>query len=175
MNEPTCIVMVGLPALGKSTHIKKLKTDDVWVYSTDLYIDAVAEDNGITYSEAFESNIAAATDFNEQKLKTMISLQKDIIWDQTNLGVGKRRKILNRMKQAGYEVCCTCIVPPETSQDKREWDRRLKNREGKNIPNHVLANMMESFSLPNVQEGFSMITFYNMYGDVLGIEYGQEP
>lgn len=175
MTKPICTVMVGLPALGKSTHIKKLKTDDVWIYSTDMYIEAVAEDNGITYSEAFESNIAAATDFNEQKLKTMISLQKEIVWDQTNLGTKKRAKIINRMTQAGYVVRCTCIVPPETQQDKQEWDRRLKSREGKIIPNHVLANMMKSFALPTVQEGFSMITFYDMYGNMLGIEYGEQP
>ena len=176
MSEPICTVMVGLPGLGKSTLIKKMYKSDTWIYSTDMYIDAVAEDNGITYSEAFESNIKAATEFNEQKLKTMADLRKDIIWDQTNLGVGKRRKIINRMKQAGYQVRCECILPPEAGwiDDQKTWANRLKNRPGKTIPNHVLSNMIESFTVPSVDEGFDMITFYNMHGALLGIDYGEE-
>ena len=163
---PTCTVFVGLPALGKSTFIEKLKTVDVWIYSTDMYIDAVAEDNGITYSEAFASNIDAATKFNEQKLKTMINLGRDVIWDQTNLGVGKRRKIVNRMRDAGYTVDCVCLLPPEAGwiDDQKEWKRRLDGREGKTIPTHVLANMLESFVVPTLDEGFDRVRYYSMYG-----------
>lgn len=171
---PVCTVMVGLPAMGKTTLIQKITDEDTWIYSTDMYIETVAEDNGITYDEAFSSNIKAATEFNEQKLDSMIKLRKDIIWDQTNLGVGKRRKIINRMKQAGYEVDCICIVPPEAGHisDLKDWDRRLKNRPGKTIPNEVIANMMESFVLPTIEEGFDSIDFYNMHGALLGIDYG---
>jgi len=34
--------------------------------------------------------------------------------------------------------------------------------------------MIESFTLPTVSEGFDMITFYNMHGALLGIDYGEE-
>lgn len=170
---PTATVMVGLPALGKSTFIQKLKTPDVWIYSTDMYIDAVAEDNGITYSEAFTSNIKAATEFNEQKLQTMIRLQKDIIWDQTNLGIGKRRKIINRMKQAGYVVNCICLFPPLSGMldDQKEWKRRLEGRPGKIIPNEVLANMLENFVVPTMDEGFDHIDYYTIHGTPVGADY----
>jgi predicted kinase len=125
--EPICTVMVGLPATGKSTLIESMYKPDTWIYSTDMYIESMAEDNGITYNEAFESNIKAATEFNEQKLQTMIGMRKDIIWDQTNLGVGKRRKIINRMKQAGYQIRCECIMPPEPAHisDMKDWKYRL--------------------------------------------------
>lgn len=171
--NPTCTVMVGLPGLGKSTIIQSLMDEDSWIYSTDMYIEAVAEDNGITYNEAFESNIDAATKFNQQKLETMIGLQKDIIWDQTNLGLGKRRKIINRMKQAGYDVQCVYIKAPEATQlsDQKEWSRRLKGREGKNIPSHVFSNMIENLVEPAIDEGFSHITCFNMYGSLLYMDY----
>lgn len=166
---PTCTVFVGLPALGKSTFIKKLKNDKNWIYSTDMYIDAVAEDNGITYSEAFASNIDAATQFNEQKLKTMINLGRDVIWDQTNLGAGKRKRIINRMRNAGYAVNCVCLLPPEAGHlsDQKEWKLRLESRPGKTIPTHVLANMLESFVIPTADEGFDRIEYYNMFGQPL--------
>lgn len=166
MSTPVCTVMVGLPALGKSTFIQAMKTDENWIYSTDMFIDAVAEDNGITYSEAFASNIKSATEFNEQKLQTMIRLHRDVIWDQTNLGVGKRRKIVNRMKQAGYEVNCICLLPPEAGHidDQKAWAWRLNNRPGKVIPTHVIANMIESFVAPTADEGFDEIRYYNMHG-----------
>lgn len=173
MSKPICTVMVGLPALGKSTHIQKLIDEDTWIYSTYMYIESVAEDNGITYSEAFESNIQAATEFNNKKLETMISLCKDIIWDQTNLGVGKRKKIIGKMKNADYIVDCKCILPPEAGwiDDQKAWSYRLKNRPGKTIPQHVLSNMIESFVVPTIDEGFDSIQFYNMHGALLGIDY----
>ena len=176
MSELVCTVMVGLPGTGKSTLIKDMYKPDTWIYSTDMYIESMAEDNGITYNEAFESNIKAATEFNENKLKTMIGLKKDIIWDQTNLGVKKRKKIINRMKQAGYQVRCVCIMPPEPGHisDQKDWKFRLENRPGKNIPNHILANMIESYVVPTIDEGFDMITFYNMHGALLAIDNGEE-
>jgi predicted kinase len=35
--------MVGLPATGKSTFINSIIDDDTWIYSTDMYIESVAE------------------------------------------------------------------------------------------------------------------------------------
>lgn len=176
MPKPICTVMVGLPAMGKSTLIDGMyKDSETWIYSTDMFIEAVAEDNGITYDEAFASNIKAAGEFNEQKLNSMIKLSKDIIWDQTNLGVGKRRKIINRMKQAGYDVHCVFIVPPEAGHldDLKVWKYRLQNRPGKTIPNEIISNMMENLVTPTIEEGFDMITFYNMHGALIAIDYGK--
>lgn len=170
MSEPICYVMIGLPALGKSTHIEGMYKPDTWIYSTDMYIESVAEDHGLTYDDVFETNIQAATRFNEEKVATMMKLRKDIIWDQTNLGVGKRKKIINRMKQAGYQVRGICLMPPKTGEEVVEWNRRLANRPGKTIPKHVVANMLESFVEPTAEKGFDMITFYDMYGGLLAID-----
>lgn len=172
MSEPTCYVMIGLPAIGKSTFINRIRDADTWIYSTDMFIDAVAEDNGLTYAEAFESNIKAATEFNERKVETMMKLKKDIIWDQTNLGKAKRKKIIDRMKKAGYLLQAVYFTSPETDEEIAEHKRRLNSRPGKIIPNHVLANMKESLVPPTIDEGFDVIQTYNMYGDLLSITYG---
>lgn len=180
MTKPVCIVMVGLPGLGKSTLLSFVDNpefgDTVFVYSTDSYIEEQAKALGKTYNDVFQGYIDKATTRMNALLDIAIKEQVDVYWDQTNLGVGKRRKIINRMKQAGYQVRCKCIVPPEEVHfsDLKDWKYRLQNRPGKTIPDEVLSNMYKSFVMPTVEEGFDMITFYNMHGALLGIDYGED-
>lgn len=162
----TCYVMVGLPATGKSTFIEKIKNEDTWIYSTDMYIESVAEENGITYDDAFKTNIDDAKKFNDKKLETMTYLGKDVIWDQTNISKKKRKKIISQMKEKGYSVECICFLHPEPSKidDVKMWDERLKSREGKTIPQNVISNMIENFVLPEKDEGFDNVIYYNIHG-----------
>jgi predicted ABC-type ATPase len=174
--------MVGLPGLGKSTLVtfEELLYEKIdlplFVYSTDNILERIADQLGKTYNDVFEKHIKSATAEADIDLAYAIKERQDIIWDQTNLCVGKRRKIINRMKQAGYQVRGVCIIPPEAGwlDDQKVWAHRLANRPGKTIPQNILTNMIESFTLPTVSEDFDMITFYNMHGALLGIDYGEE-
>jgi len=178
MSEPVCTVMVGLPATGKSTLVifQELLYEKIdlplFVYSTDKFIEEAATHFGITYNEAFEDNIKAATDSMNALLDAAIKERQDIIWDQTNLSVKKRAKIIRRMREAGYQVRCECIVPPEAGHisDLKDLKHRLEGRPGKTIPPHVMSSMWESYVLPTKEEGFDMITFYNMHGALLGVD-----
>lgn len=176
MSKSICTVMVGLPGLGKATLIEGMYKLDTFIYSTDHYIENIAKMRGLTYDDVFSETIKEATEMCNDGLDSAIADGLDIVWDQTNLGIGKRRKIINRMKQAGYQVRCVCIVPPEEGHfsDLKDWKYRLSNRPGKTIPDHVLSNMYKSFVMPTIEEGFDMITFYNMHGALLGIDYGEE-
>lgn len=175
MPKPICTVMVGLPGLGKSTLIEGMYKPDAFIYSTDAEIERRSAFNGWTYDQGFAEFIEPATQYMNEKLEFAIRSKQDIIWDQTNLGVGKRKRIINRMKQAGYQVRCECIIPPEAGwlDDQKVWANRLRNRPGKTIPQNILTNMIESFTVPSADEGFDMITFYNMHGALLGIDYGE--
>jgi predicted kinase len=172
MSEPICTVMVGLPAMGKSTLIEGLPCWPAFVYSTDSLIEEWAAEEGKTYNEVFSELISDATGAMNSALDVAIRERLDVIWDQTNLGVGKRRKIINRMKQAGYQVRCECIVPPEEGHfsDLKDWKHRLQNRPGKTIPPELMSRMWKSYVLPTKAEGFDMITFYNMHGALLGVD-----
>lgn len=178
MSKPICTVMVGLPGLGKSTLVESERAIykgidfPVFVYSTDDLLEAAAKELGSTYDEVFETLIKSVTEAANGSLDVAIKKRQDIIWDQTNLGAKKRAKIINRMRQAGYQVRGVCIVPPESDYDgsKEDWVERLANRPGKTIPQHILSNMIDSFVQPTVAEGFDMITFYDMHGALLGID-----
>lgn len=175
MTTPVCTVMVGLPALGKTRLVDQQCKDDLFVYSTDNYIEQQAQALGKTYNDVFEEYISKATTRMNALLDIAVKDNVDVIWDQTNLTIGKRRKIINRMKHAGYRVRCICIVPPEVGwlDDQKKWLHRLTNRQGKTIPNNVLHSMMKSYVEPTTDEGFDMITFYNMHGALLSIDYGE--
>lgn len=179
MSKPICTIMIGLPGLGKSTIVNfSLGIYDriempVFVYSTDNYIENIAKMLGLTYNDVFAETIKEATEMCNDGLDNAVAEGLDIVWDQTNLAIKKRKKIIDRMKKAGYQVRGECLMPPKTDEDMTEWNHRLVNRPGKTIPNHVIANMMESFVEPTIEEGFDMITFYDMYGGLLGIDYGE--
>ncbi len=178
MSQPVCTVMVGLPATGKSTLVifqellyEKIE-QPLFVYSTDTILERIADQLGKTYNDVFEKHIKSATAEADIDLAYAIKERQDIIWDQTNLSVKKRAKIINRMRQAGYQVRCECVVPPEAGHisDLKDLKHRLEGRPGKTIPQHVMSSMWESYVLPTKSEGFDVITFYNMHGALLGID-----
>jgi predicted kinase len=166
--------MVGLPASGKSTRVSDMikVNPDVFVYSTDDYIEKYAKQNGWTYDEAFAEFIEPATKHMNEMLAVAIRSKQDIIWDQTNLTVKKRRSIIDRMRRAGYAVDCECFVAPELVDDVAKWNQRLHNRPGKTIPEYIIYNMVKTYIVPTVDEGFERINYWNIHGDIQGIDYG---
>ena len=168
--QPTYHVMTGLPACGKSTIIKNIVNDVTWIYSTDMYIEEMAKDHGLSYNEMFETEIKAATEFNERKVVQAMANDMDIVHDQTNLGKGKRAKIIKRAKNYGYRIVAHCIEKPQTDEDRKEWARRLNSREGKKIPANVLMNMDENYTYPTMEEGFDEVRVYTIYGKVKKVQ-----
>lgn len=167
MTKPVCIVMVGLPAAGKSTRVGALTAvnPELFVYSTDNLLEAWAADDGKTYNEVFNDLIDNATSEMNRLLDTAIREGTDIVWDQTNLSAKKRAKIIRRMKNAGYKVECECIVFPQGDSQWEDWRHRVTNRPGKTIPAHIVESMMDSFVMPTEDEGFDAVYCFDMYGN----------
>lgn len=164
--------MVGLPGLGKSSMVAELvKTKPyAFVYSTDTLIEIWAAEAGLTYNDVFSDRIKEATEKMDKHISVAIPWGVDIIWDQTNLSVKKRGKIVKMMLDAGYSVDCVCIVSPDVDYAIRErdaWKNRLENRHGKTIPPKIMQNMIASYVPPSLGEGFDSISFYNMYGSLI--------
>ena len=96
-----CVMLCGVPTSGKSTCVDKLLAMDYWknsvVLSTDYFIEFCAKKQDKTYNEVFDEYIKEATQMMEMNIKYAIENGKDIIWDQTNLTAGSRRKKLRRL------------------------------------------------------------------------------
>jgi predicted kinase len=78
---------------------------------------------------------------------------KDIIWDQTSTTLASRTRKFNMLPN--YEHIAVVFKTPE----HKELMRRLINRPGKDIPEHVVASMIENFEMPTEDEGFKEIWY----------------
>lgn len=170
---PTLILMVGLPGTGKSTLVSDLTSmdPDAFVYSTDRLIEEWSAGQGWTYDFGFSKYIDKATRQMNEWLDVAVRDGQNIIWDQTNLGVKKRRSITGRFNSKGWEKECRCILPPRGDSQNSDWEWRLANRPGKTIPDHVIHSMKQTFFIPTIDEGYDRVYYYDMYGNTVEDDY----
>ena len=166
-------VLVGLPGSGKSTRLSFVDDPefggDVFVYSTDAYIEAQAKEAGKTYNDMFRDHIDTATKHMNDVLAIAISAGIDVFWDQTNMSSKKRKGILSKFPKS-YRKECWCIRPPQTPEEWGDLEIRLMFREGKTIPHHIIEAMADSYVEPELDEGFDKITIVDLYGNVIEVK-----
>jgi tRNA uridine 5-carbamoylmethylation protein Kti12 len=147
-------MMIGLPATGKTTLIKRvfnnmLTYKKTAIISSDKYIEKYAEQKGKTYSEIFLEAVKTATFDMWQEAENAKLNKNDIVWDQTNLTIAKRNVIIEWAKDL-YIIHGIVFRKP----DKQEYENRLNSRPGKFIPLNIIENMEKSFQEPTLSEGF---------------------
>lgn len=152
------IMLVGVPAAGKSTWIEKEFQGECVVISTDNIVEEIAEAAGKTYNDVWANNIKAAERIMWEEFDRAVETkQYPIVIDRTNLNPKSRKKFFDRLtnfhKNHGYEIEAVVFPTPE----KEEWERRLNSRPGKTIPQSVLDSMAQSMQQPTLSEGFSKV------------------
>ncbi len=109
-NKPIAYVLVGLPGSGKSTwaaaHPERLP-----IASTDIFIEAYAAANQLSYAEAFRQFNAQAKFLLKQRLGELIAGNTSFIWDQTNITARKRRAVYNKLSPT-HRVIFVCFCVP---------------------------------------------------------------
>jgi predicted kinase len=149
---PRCYQLVGVPGSGKSTWIRT----QTWalglnVVSTDTWVEAYAAEQDRSYSEVFEEYMPTAVRLMADHVVQCRDNGLDIIWDQTSTTVNSRAKKFAMLPD--YEHVAVVFATPEPA----ELERRLNSRPGKKIPGSVIANMINNFSKPTLDEGFVQI------------------
>lgn len=153
MTSPTLIVLIGLPGTGKSTYRNTLTQVDLIHISSDDYIESYAKMCNSTYDKVFEEVVKHTGKYIDDLSRHALQSKLNVVWDQTNLTVKKRKQILDKFKKY-VKVAIYFEIPDD-------WKSRLSSREGKTIPAHILKNMSESYQEPSLEEGFDLIYKYN--------------
>jgi len=152
------IILIGVPAAGKSTWVQREFQGECHVLSTDNIIEELADAMGKTYDEIFSDYIKVAEKMFWEDFDRHISEgYSPIVIDRTNMSVKSRARIFNRLQQwhkrHGYRITGVVFSTPEQT----EHERRLASRPGKTIPKHVVESMIDSYETPLFSEGFNTI------------------
>ena len=161
MNDLVYIMLIGVPASGKSTFIEEYlmyDSGDYMLYSSDHHIMDYAEGMDKTYDEIFPDFIKDAIREADSWRDFALRENLDVIDDHTNLTVNTRAKRLQVIPDKYTKIGLVFDIP-----EPLEHQRRLNSRPGKTIPGSVMTGMINSFMPPSYSEGFDIICkFGNM-------------
>lgn len=148
--KATAIMLVGLPASGKSTWREGLGDNFVFL-STDDLIEKAAKALKLTYSEAFPDQITFAEGKMWEQFRECCQGGTSFVLDRTNLSVKKRRGILSQIPSKFQKIAVYFEI------DNEERQRRLHARPGKLIPAGVDQSMQHAYTRPTKEEGFDLV------------------
>ena len=147
-------MLVGLPGSGKSTWTANQMFD--WnktvVAGTDGYLEKHAKETGSSYDDAFKSVYKDAAKHMSATVADAIDKGYNIVWDQTNVMKGARRKKLNSIPDNYKKVAVYFPAP-----DDKEVARRLSSRPGKTIRPEIYQDMAKHLEEPSIDEGFDEV------------------
>lgn len=161
---PECIVLCGLPAAGKSTFRASFESPKYEILSTDDFIEDHARQVGLTYNEVFKDYMPIAEDRFWAALGDAVKNNRNFVVDRTNLTIKSRRRVLSKVVKT-YTKFAVVFMIPQNKTEKIEHNRRLANRPGKIIPQHVIAMMEKQFEMPTTDEGFNSVLQFDFWGN----------
>lgn len=142
------IMLIGLPASGKSTYLKELliQYPEAVVISRDHFVEEKARELGSTYDQVFkEYSKEVDENFKNYVQHIRESLPDVVINDKTNLTNNNRDKEVQHFKDSGYELTYIFFEKPKRDVDHYVWKQRLGSRKGKFIPDSVVEDMLKRY------------------------------
>lgn len=146
MNDVRFIMLIGLPASGKSTFSKELKEEreDVVIHSSDELREELFND------ENNQNNNGEL--FNELTKRMMRDLRNDkhIVMDATNVSRKRRKALLTQLPKEVRKIAIYIAT------DYNETLRR-NNERNRVVPIHAINNMYKNLQIPIYSEGWDKI------------------
>lgn len=141
------IMLVGLPASGKSTYAEKLKEQGYHIHSSDAIREELTGD-----ANSQDKNADVFTVLHK-RVKNDLSKGISCVYDATNMGMKRRKAFLDDIKKYGCrKVCMMFIAPVELCKG-----RNLRRE--RQVPDEVFDKMLKSFWMPMYYEGWDRIDF----------------
>lgn len=159
--RPVVYMLCGPVCVGKSTWVEKNIVIPYYVASTDALIEEAAKAKGLTYNDVFKDEIGAATARMNDWIVASILVDKDIVWDQTNLTPKVRKNKMKVFDGSDYRRIAIAFV----DADKNIIMERNQARPGKVIPENVIDSMLANYVVPTLEDEpwFDEIRYVNAH------------
>ena len=164
MNKPTCIMMCGLPASGKSTKAKELAVRyDANIHSSDdIRIELTKNVNNQQVNDLVFKTL-------HDRMKHDLKNGKSCIYDATNVSYKQRMVFLQELKNIPCKKVCVLVATPYEECLKNNSQRKRK------VPEEVIKKMYYKFNIPDLYEGWNevIVSYFdeemaNYYGYPIG-------
>jgi len=150
MNKPKFIMMVGLPASGKSTYAKELsEKENAIIHSSDSIRKELYGD------ESIQGDNHKIFRLLHSRIKEDLKAGKNVIYDATNINSKRRRGFLTELNNIDCDKICVIVAIPY-----EECLRRNSLRDRK-VPEEVIKKMYLNWNTPYWFEGWDYIEIYN--------------
>jgi|LSQX01.3.fsa_nt_gb predicted kinase len=140
------IMMVGLPASGKSTYAQCIAdTEDAIIHSSDnlreeLFGDVNEQDKN---NELFKEL--------HNRIKSDLKTGKNVIYDACNISYKRRKAFLDELKKINCKkICCLIATPYEKCLE-------LNQKRDRVVPEYVIKRMYLNFDVPASFEGWDHV------------------
>lgn len=155
MNKPFFIMMVGLPASGKSYYAEQFRNEyQAEIFSSDEIRKEILQDvnNQDKNGEVF--NVL------HKRLKEHLSNGGNAIYDATNISYKRRMAFLNELKKIPCKKVCILIATPY-----KDCLKQNANRE-RIVPEEVITKMYKNIYIPQYYEGWDDIQIVKNYNAI---------
>lgn len=141
------IMMVGLPASGKSTVAREF----VDIYKGSVLISSDSYRKTHYGDEAIQGDNNSLFDEMHRNILSNLDAGVSVIFDATNIAYKKRMHLLDKMKKMPVtKIACIMATPVSTCLERNAKRDRV-------VPDEVILRMWKSFTMPQYFEGFDYI------------------
>lgn len=164
-------ILIGPPAVGKSTWIKRTFADkEPYVISRDEIVDMVAEEIGVSYNEMFNSKEDKVKQANKkvdkivsEKIENARFSGQDIVVDMTNLTYSRRNSNSRAIQGAEKQYKKVAVLFNFNDKDllfktaKKRSELLNASGKTKDISIGILSSMINSFQEISPDENFEEV------------------
>lgn len=178
------VVLVGPPAIGKSTYTKTvLSSLEPVIISRDDVVEEISNQNGLSYNEYYarlgDPSLAHLREQVEkivqEQFKTAINKKRNVVVDMTHMNKNSRKRTLRYLKDINYEKVAVVfkfekkMIPHLQKISLKRTNDLKQTGKIKYIPDHVFHEMADRFEQVDNEEGFDTIVHIDDSERIYGV------